>query len=247
MQSQWIIKVWWRICIHGCVDGYSRCIIYLQLNNNNRVSTVLECFQRATQTWGHPSRVRADNGGENIAVSDYMTWFRRENRGGFLTGPSVRNMRIETTMAQCGRVCGFFFSALFLFMEAESILDPNNDLDMFALHYVFLPIQWQLDIFTEQFNCHPDSTEHKEPQGNFGHQVALQIMLRPTLQSVMYLTMTLHLNRWKHVVMILMPPPPAWWRGAWWTTWDNFPNIYEFATAFHRCLACTFRTFARKQ
>ena len=53
----------------------------------------------------------------------------------------MRNMRIETTMAQCGRVCGFFFSALFLFMEAESILDPNNDLDMFALHYVFLPIQ----------------------------------------------------------------------------------------------------------
>ena len=48
----------WRLCIHGCVDGYSRSIIYLRLNNNNRATTVLNCFQTATRSWGHPSRVR---------------------------------------------------------------------------------------------------------------------------------------------------------------------------------------------
>ena len=54
----------WRICIHGCTDGFSRCIIYLKANVNNRATTVLESFQKATTVWGHPSRVRADAGGE---------------------------------------------------------------------------------------------------------------------------------------------------------------------------------------
>ena len=83
------------MCIHGCVDGFSRAIIYLRVNNNKRAVTVLSCFQLATVEWGHPSRVRADNGGENVAVGDYMVWFRGENRGSFITGPSDRNIRIE--------------------------------------------------------------------------------------------------------------------------------------------------------
>ena len=38
----------WRMCIHGCVDGFSRCVIYLNVNNNNRAATVFSCFQRVT-------------------------------------------------------------------------------------------------------------------------------------------------------------------------------------------------------
>ena len=85
----------WRFCIHGCVDGFSRALLYLRVNNNNRATTVLGCFQQGASEWGYPSRVRADNGGENIAVGEFMVWFRGENRGSFLTWPSVRNTRIE--------------------------------------------------------------------------------------------------------------------------------------------------------
>ena len=53
----------------------------------DRASTVLTLFQRSTNESGVPSRVRADNGGENVAVRDFMVWFRGENRGSFLTGP----------------------------------------------------------------------------------------------------------------------------------------------------------------
>ena len=42
----------WRMVIHGCIDGFSRCIIYLRVNNNNRATTVLSCFQRATSITG---------------------------------------------------------------------------------------------------------------------------------------------------------------------------------------------------
>ena len=129
----------WQMCIYGCVDGMSRAIIYLRVNNNNRAATVLSCFQPATVERGHPSRVRADNGGENVAVVDYMVWFRGENRGSFITGPSVRNARIERLWCDVVESVTWIFSSLFLFMEAQRILNHGNDRDMFALHYVFLP------------------------------------------------------------------------------------------------------------
>ena len=145
----------WRMCIHGCIDGFSRCIIYLDVHNNNRASTVLTSFQRSTNEWGVPSRVRADNGGENVAVRDFMVFFRGENRGSFLTGPSTRNTRIERLWRDVVESVVTVFTSLFLFMEARHILDPTCERDMLALHYVFLPrVQRLLDRFTQRLNFH---------------------------------------------------------------------------------------------
>ena len=113
----------WQMCIHGCIDRFSRCIIYLDVHNNNRASTVLTLFQRSTNEWGVPSRVRADNGGENVAVRDFMVWFRGENRGSFLTGPSTRNTRIERLWRDVVESVVTVFTSLFLFMEARHILN----------------------------------------------------------------------------------------------------------------------------
>ena len=150
----------WRMCIHGCIDGFSRCIIYLDVHNNNRASTVLTSFQRSRNEWGVPSRVRADNGGENVSVRDFMVFFRGENRGSFLTGPSTRNTRIERLWRDVVESVVTVFTSLFLFMEARHILDPTCECDMLALHYVFLPrVQRLLDRFTQRFNFHSVSTE----------------------------------------------------------------------------------------
>lgn len=149
----------WRICIHGCVDRYSRCVIYLDVHNNNRATTVLESFQEATNTWGHPSRVRADDGGENVAIGEYITWFRGVDQGSFLTGPSVRNTRIERLWRDVGEGVVSVYRHLFLHMEEQNVLNASQDVDMFALHYIFLPrIQRSLDAFRERFNFHSLST-----------------------------------------------------------------------------------------
>jgi len=124
----------WRMCLHGCVDGFSRCIIYLRVNNNNRAATVLSCFQRGTTEWGHPSRVRADNGGENVAVGEYIVWHRGENRGSFLTGPSVRNTRIERLWRDVVESVVTSFTSLFLFMESQRILD--HDVKMTCMPFI---------------------------------------------------------------------------------------------------------------
>ena len=62
----------WRIVIHGAVDGYSHIPVYLGASDNNRALTVLQLFLRGIQLYGLPSRVRADQGGENTLVSQYM-------------------------------------------------------------------------------------------------------------------------------------------------------------------------------
>lgn len=62
----------WRFVVHGCVNGFSRHIMYLAAATNNRSQTVLDLFWKATREDSIPSRVRLDKGGENIKVCYFM-------------------------------------------------------------------------------------------------------------------------------------------------------------------------------
>ena len=85
----------WKVVVHGCVDGYSRLVVYLHAADNNRAETVAEQFQQGSLSYGVPSRVRSDRGGENALVAYMMEQLRGENRGSIIQGKSVHNQRIE--------------------------------------------------------------------------------------------------------------------------------------------------------
>lgn len=129
----------WRMIFHGCVDGFSRTIIYLQCLKNNRASSVLELFCTGVQSFGLPLRLRCDHGMENTGVARYMLQRRGLNRRSVITGRSVHNQRIEQLWAELNRVVSFHFSNLFTFMENEGLLDSTDELHLFCLHYIYLP------------------------------------------------------------------------------------------------------------
>ena len=70
-------------------------IVHLKCANNNRAEIVMQSFLEAVNTFGLPSRVRADHGGENVQVADFMDLQHGTDRRSFLSGRSVHNQRIE--------------------------------------------------------------------------------------------------------------------------------------------------------
>lgn len=156
----------WKFVVHGGIDGFSRLCVYLACSTNNRASTVRDHFLSATVDFGWPSRVRSDHGMENVEVARQMISRRGTGRGSHITGSSVHNQRIERLWRDYFRCVGTIFYNLFYFMEDTGILNPDNENDMFCLHFVFTPlINRALNSFKRSWNSHKLSTE-----GNFTPQ-----------------------------------------------------------------------------
>ncbi|XP_048576635.1 uncharacterized protein LOC125559006 [Nematostella vectensis] len=153
----------WRLVIHGGIDGFSRLVVFLKCSINNRAKTVAHLFLGATEEFCWPSRVRTDKGGENQEVARLMLDRRGEGRGSIIQGSSVHNQRIERLWRDMRDMVTEYFRKLFFFLEDEDILCPDNDIDLFALHYIFLPrINFNLEKFKNSWNNHKLSTENQK-------------------------------------------------------------------------------------
>jgi hypothetical protein len=159
----------WKIVTHGGIDGYSRLIVYLKASNNNRASTVYDLFIEAVQKYHLPSRVRSDEGGENIIVAQHMIERRGAERRSMITGSSVHNQRIERLWRDMHSGATKLFYRLFYYLEEHELLDPLDEEQLYALHYVYLPrINRSLNVFREAWNHHKIRTAHnKSPEQLF--------------------------------------------------------------------------------
>lgn len=148
----------WRFV--GGVDGFSRTITYLKCSDNNRSSTVLTCFTGAVSQLGVPDNVRPDHGGENVAVWKYMIAAHNHDYSCVLTGSSVHNQRVERLWRDVHTSVVSTFTAFFKQLESDGLLDPLNEVDLYCLHFVFLPcVEKCVTEFKESGNHHSLSSE----------------------------------------------------------------------------------------
>lgn len=150
----------WRLVTHCAIDGYSCLIVFLKCSSNNRANTVYNLFLQAVRQYGLPSRIRCDQGRENVRVAQHMLRHRGIERRSVLVGSSVHNQRIERLWKDSHRCVTSTFYRLFYYLEQNDLLDPINEEHLFALHYVFLPrINRALKHFVGAWNNHGVRTE----------------------------------------------------------------------------------------
>ena len=97
--------------IHGCIDGYSRKMLWLNVGPGNNDPKVIGAYflNTISSLSNVPRLVRADRGSENIILGGMQRFFRRNHVdslagwNSFRYGTSTSNQRIESWWSQCRR------------------------------------------------------------------------------------------------------------------------------------------------
>ena len=109
--------------------------MYLRCHTNNKASSVLHFFQNSIQKFGLPSRVRVDQGVENVetARSTLTHPLRGPDRKSFIAGKSCQNQRTERLWRDvfCYSLSKLY--CVFWYLEDIKLLDITNEVQIFVL------------------------------------------------------------------------------------------------------------------
>ncbi|KAF5344872.1 hypothetical protein D9758_011570 [Tetrapyrgos nigripes] len=165
----------YRIVIHGFIDGASRLVLDVVASDNNRAETVYAVFEgicqinmimkvMCCQVHGYPSRCRGDYGTENVMVAQRMVEVRGPNRGSYIFGKSVHNIRIERLWVEVTAHVGRHWKQFFLHLEINCGFNVENEAHVWLLHFLFLGrLNKQLKDWIAIWNNHTHSGTNKTP------------------------------------------------------------------------------------
>ena len=113
----------WGFVIHGCIDGFSRRVVFLRCSNNHLSQTVLQLLLKAIEKDGlWPSRIRMDYGVENILLYNAMVAVRGEGRGSFIAVPLREIRELKDSGGTSSGVCVIFSISCFTQWRIQACL-----------------------------------------------------------------------------------------------------------------------------
>jgi hypothetical protein len=135
------------ICISGCIDGFSRKIIWLQAHYTSSKPEIIAGYfiEAVVNNVGCPRRVRADRGTENVIVKDLQTFLRRNHRdnlsdgNSFVYGWSIANQRIEAWWCILRKKCSQFWMNLFSELKDNGEF-TGNLIDKNLIQFCFMAL-----------------------------------------------------------------------------------------------------------
>ena len=134
--------------IHGCIDGYSRRIMWLEVGmSNNDPTVVARYFVKCVIEMGGTARiVRADCGTENSHVAAIQRFLRNNSddsfraEKSFIYGRSVSNQRIEAWWSQLRRGCTDWWMQHFKELQESGCYCDTNVVHVECLRFCYMDI-----------------------------------------------------------------------------------------------------------
>lgn len=152
------------LCVHGCIDGFSRKIMWLEASpSNNNPFVVCKYFSDCVkQLKGVPHIVRADHGTENVNVALMQRILRHGNnddRGrmgaSFIYGRSTSNQRIEGWWSKFAGLGMKKWREHMRSLVICGIIDTSKEIVVECIRYCYLKLlRKELNLIKIQWNTH---------------------------------------------------------------------------------------------
>lgn len=148
--------------IHGCIDGYSRKLIWLELlPSNKNPSKVVKIYLKTIEDLNLiPQVLRVDKGTENFIMGDYQTLLSDSlasddtNFIGTLYGSSNHNQRIEQFWAYLKKVLLISYSSIFKDLQDCGLL-TKDAVERRCLYFCFEHVlKKDLEEVKQRWNSH---------------------------------------------------------------------------------------------
>jgi len=127
------------LCISGCIDGFSRQVIWLNVYNTNNNPTVIGGYymEAVEHLASCPATVRADMGTENGLIEVFQKLLAGDNS--FRSGKSSTNQRIECWWAFLRRQCIQYWMDIFEGLKNEGLFS-GDFVDKSLIQYCYTAI-----------------------------------------------------------------------------------------------------------
>ncbi|KAH0567784.1 hypothetical protein KQX54_013739 [Cotesia glomerata] len=148
--------------IHGCIDGFSRTVLWLEVatTNNDPAVTAHYFLKTVKRLKFLPTIIRSDKDSENGIIGELQICLRKRHRdklagdNSFIQGKSVKNQRIESYWGRMRQHTVDFYIQFFMCMQEKGLFDGSN-LHIKCLQFYFGPlIKHDLDNNRKLWNEH---------------------------------------------------------------------------------------------